>query len=97
VRHLRGWGGVTRHAVGTLRGCATSVGGYDVLAPRRGVMTRAQGTIAEIGFRPVRSIDVPPRQSDVRGLAWAGLQAVIDVPDSLDPGHLWSTPFDHCP
>jgi hypothetical protein len=33
----------------------------------------------------------------VRGLAWAGLQAVIDVPDSLDPGHLWSTPFDHCP
>jgi hypothetical protein len=43
VRHLRGWGGVTRHAVGTLRGCATSVGmllrpgGHDVLAPRRGV------------------------------------------------------------
>jgi hypothetical protein len=26
VRHLRGWGGVTRHAVGTPRGCETSVG-----------------------------------------------------------------------
>jgi hypothetical protein len=43
VHHLRGWDGVTRHAVGTLRGCATSVGmllrpgGHDVLAPRRGV------------------------------------------------------------
>ncbi len=43
VHHLRGWGGVTRHAVSTLRGCATSVGmllrpgGHDVLAPRRGV------------------------------------------------------------
>jgi ATP dependent DNA ligase domain len=43
VHHLRRWGGVTRHAVGTLRGCATSVrmllrpGGHDVLAPRRGV------------------------------------------------------------
>ena len=55
---------------------------------RRAVAANVALPWIEQGRRPrqVRcdAIDIPPEQSDVRGLAWAG----IDVPDDLDPGHL---------